>query len=182
MTELEKIAHARTYIENLANGLDPMTGQPVPDAECINNVHVSRYLFYVSDILRQLMENGRISEQKTKAAKAPFFLDREARKHFRYSEEPLLISEITRRINELIQPEKMEKLTCKQLLDWLIQDGFLRIISGIDEKPFRMPTLAGAELGMVAEERLGKTGSYVVVVYDITAQQFILEHLDAVMK
>lgn len=37
MTELEKIAYAKTYIEKLANGINPLTDQPVPDSDSINN-------------------------------------------------------------------------------------------------------------------------------------------------
>ena len=57
MTELEKIAYAKTYIEKLANGINPLTNQAVPDDDLINNVRISRCLFYVSDILRRIVEN-----------------------------------------------------------------------------------------------------------------------------
>ena len=42
MTELEKIDYARRFIEKLANGVDPLTDQPVPDGELVNNVRISR--------------------------------------------------------------------------------------------------------------------------------------------
>ena len=66
MTEVEKIAYAKTYIEKLANGINPLTDQPVPDSDSINNVRISRCLFYVSDLLRQIVENGGVSQRKTK--------------------------------------------------------------------------------------------------------------------
>ena len=117
MTELEKIASAKTYIDKLANGINPVTDQMVPDADVINNVKISRCLFYVSDLLRQVVENGGISQPKAKTAKQPFQLDYEARKQFRYSEIPISISEIAKRMNELIPIENMQKLNYKYLLD-----------------------------------------------------------------
>ena len=108
MTELEKIAYAKAYIESLANGLNPLTGQTVPDTDVVNNVRISRCLFYVSDILRQVIENGGTLQKKTKTAKAPFLLNYAAREHFRYFELPIPISEVANRINELIQPEEMK--------------------------------------------------------------------------
>lgn len=66
MTELEKIAYAKTYIEKLANGINPLTDQPVSDYDSINNVRISRCLFYVSDLLRQIVENGGISQRKAR--------------------------------------------------------------------------------------------------------------------
>ena len=67
MAELEKIAYAKNYIEKLANGINPVTNQAIPDADVINNVKISRCLFYVSDLLRQVVENGGISQSKAKA-------------------------------------------------------------------------------------------------------------------
>ena len=66
MTEVEKIAYTRMYIEKLANGINPLTDQAVPDTDLINNVRISRCLFYVSDLLRQLEDQGGIPIKKTK--------------------------------------------------------------------------------------------------------------------
>ena len=182
MTELEKIAYAKSYMEKLANGLNPLTGQAVPYADIINNVRISRCLFYVSDILRQVVENGGISQRKVKTAKVPFQLDHEARKNFRYSETPIPISEITRRINELTQPEEMKKLNYKSILEWLIQAGFLVVVEEDDGKTARKPTENGERLGIAAEQRQGARGVYTVVVYNKAAQQFILDNLDAAIE
>lgn len=88
MTEVEKIAYARNYIQKLANGIDPLTGKEVPDSDIINNVRISRCLFYVSDVLGQVVENGGISPRKRKGHKQPFQLDHQAREAFRYSQAP----------------------------------------------------------------------------------------------
>lgn len=181
MTELEKIAYAKTYIEKLANGIDPLTNQEVPDDDIINNVRISRCLFYVSDILRQVVENKGISRPKNKSEKVPFQLDYETRKRFEYSEIPISISEIARRINRLIQPEEMKKLSYKQITDWLIQAGFLRLITKDDGRTIRRPTGIGKTIGISTEERQSPTGVYVAVVYDRAAQQFILDNLDAII-
>ena len=66
MTELEKITCAKTYVDKLANGINLLTNQPVSDADSINDVRISRCLFYVADILRQIVENGGISQGKTR--------------------------------------------------------------------------------------------------------------------
>jgi hypothetical protein len=179
MTELEKIAYAKTYVDQLANGLDPLTGQAVPDSEIINNVRVSRCLFYVSDVLRQILENGGFPRREAKAVKAPFQLDYEARKGFCYSAVPLTISELGKRINALIQPETMKKLNYKYILDWLTESGFLKFVPGTNGKMARVPTERGTELGIAVKQRQGSMGTYTAVVYDKAAQQFILDNLDA---
>lgn len=42
MTELETIAHAKSYLEKMANGINPLTGEAVPETDLINQVRISR--------------------------------------------------------------------------------------------------------------------------------------------
>lgn len=182
MTELEKIASVKTYIDKLANGINPLTGQTVPDADIINNVKISRCLFYVSDLLRQTIEEKALSQPKGKPVKQPFQLDYEARKQFRYSEIPISISEIAKRINELIPIENMQKLNYKYLLDWLMESNFLELIPGVNGKMTRNPTRNGTMLGITLEHRESPRGPYSVIVYDLEAQKFILDNLDGVIE
>lgn len=39
-------------------GIDPLTGREVSDEDIINNVRISRCLFYVSDVLKRVIDNG----------------------------------------------------------------------------------------------------------------------------
>ena len=59
MPELQKIAHAKSYIDKLANGVNPLDDTPIPEDDIANNVHLSRCFFLVSDILRQVLETRR---------------------------------------------------------------------------------------------------------------------------
>ena len=58
MTELEKLERARMYLDKLANGIDPLTDQELPDDTMLNNVRLARCFFYAADVLRRVIENG----------------------------------------------------------------------------------------------------------------------------
>lgn len=73
MTELETLERAKMYMEKLANGINPIDGSVIPDENIVNNVRLSRCFFYVSDVLRQVIENGGVTPQK-KIKKEPFSL------------------------------------------------------------------------------------------------------------
>ncbi len=182
MTEIEKIAYARGYIEKLANGINPLNDQPVSDSDLINNVRISRCLFYVSDLLRQVEEQGGIVGKAVKEKKAPFWLDYDARLKFRFSETPIAISEITKRINDLIDAEQMKKISYKHILEWLIELDALTVVTDVNGKSAKNPTPRGEELGISTEQRQGQNDVYTVVVYNREAQQFILDNLDAVVE
>lgn len=54
MTQLEIIARAQMYLEKLANGVNPLTNEEVAENDVVNNVRISRCLFYTSGILKQI--------------------------------------------------------------------------------------------------------------------------------
>ena len=70
MTELEKIERAKMYMDKLANGINPIDDSVVPDEDIVNNVRLSRCFFFVSDVLRQIIEHSGIESEK-KAKKLP---------------------------------------------------------------------------------------------------------------
>ena len=61
MTELEKIAYAKSFIDKLANGINPLEDTPIPEDDIVNNVRLSRCFFYVSDLLRQVYDDRSVS-------------------------------------------------------------------------------------------------------------------------
>ena len=69
MTELETLQRAKMYLDKLANGINPLTDSLLPDSDCVNQVRISRCLFYVSDVLRKLIENGGIIVKPQKSKK-----------------------------------------------------------------------------------------------------------------
>ena len=169
MTELEIMQRAKAYIDQLANGINPIDGTCVADSDVINNVRISRCLFYVSDILKRVIDNGG-SISKKKVAKGPFFLPSEAAKGFRFSKTPITVSEIVKHINSLADSERCCQLKLTSVTTWLIEIGALEV-----------PTERGTELGILTEKRMGQRGEYTVVVYNIEAQRFIIDNIEAII-
>lgn len=185
MTELEKMQRAKMYLDKLANGIDPLTDHIVPETDLVNNVRISRCLFYVSDILRKIIENdgviGKVPKPK-KPAKAPFAITAQELSGFSFSERPIPVSEITRRINDLIDSETMVKLKYTSITTFLMQSGLLAPAETKDGTTTRMPTAQGRNLGIFVEEREGSSGSYSVTVYNTDAQHFLLDHIEAIAE
>lgn len=179
MTELEKIAYAKTFIDKLANGINPLDDTPISDDDIANNVRISRCFFYVSDILRQVYENGGVTKPK-RARKIPFSLTVEQLEKFEYSVDPIPVSEIAQRIHKLVENENMEKISYRQINQWLLNVGMLYLLDTGGKRPVKRPTEEGNQIGMIVETRAGRYGEYQVVLYNEDAQYFILDNLDAV--
>ena len=101
MTELEIMIHAKSYIDSLANGIDPLSGQAVRDDDIVNNVRISRCLFYVSGVLQKVIDNGgEVQREKLKRSQlAEFSLTDEQKLNLKPENSPQTISKIAAAIN-----------------------------------------------------------------------------------
>lgn len=45
--DINLVQHAKDYIDDLAKGVNPLTKQVIADDEVVNNVKISRCLFYI---------------------------------------------------------------------------------------------------------------------------------------
>ena len=66
MTELETMQRAKMYLDKLAQGIDPITNQEVPEDSVLNHVRLARCFFYVSSVLDQVIVNGGVIGQRVK--------------------------------------------------------------------------------------------------------------------
>lgn len=184
MTELEKMQRAKMYLDKLANGIDPLAERNIPEADLVNNVRISRCLFYVSDILRQVIENDGVIGKASKSKKQPkqlFSITAQELCRFSFSEKPIPVSEITRRINDLIDSDVMVKLKHTSITAVLLQGGFLTLMETSNGRTVKTPTAQGESVGISVEEREGPNGRYLTVVYNINAQHFILDNIDGII-
>ena len=179
MTELEKIEYAKSFIDKLANGINPLDDTMIKEDDIVNNVRLSRCFFFVSDILRQVIEAGGIAKKKIKFSRVS--LTPEQLCGVAFSEKPIPISEIANRLNSLRENENMRKISHRDLSNWLISIEMLCEENTADGKTTKRPTAHGNEIGITTEVREGQRGAYTVTVYNRTAQEFIVDNFDAVV-
>lgn len=184
MTELEIMQHAKTYLDKLAHGINPLTNEPVPEEEVVNNVRISRCLFFVSDVLRRVIENGGVEPPKSRERGFfhPFSATAEQLQRFGYSEEPLLVSHIAKRVNDLVETENTKKLTGAAILNWLESVGLVEEVLTETGRKSRRPTAQGNSIGITVQLRNGPVGDYQAVVYDRQAQQFIIDNMESIAE
>jgi len=174
--ELEKLERARLYIEQLANGIDPISGRELPEDSALNQVRLSRCFFYVADVLGQAV----VKEKKAaKIPLLPFALPLELRGQIPV-EPSAMIRHFTDSINALVDPTAMQKLKTTAFTGWLVEQGYLRedLFNG---KRRKVPTEKGRAAGIADEPRQGQFGSYTATLYDENAQRLLVAHLDEII-
>lgn len=187
MTDLEIMQRAKQYIDSLANGYDPLSGRPVKEDDVVNQVRISRCLFYVSGVLQKVIDNGgkvqrRRNPKEPKPQKEPFAVTEEQIAQLKPHAVFLSATKVAGIVNELIDTEKMQKLKTTDLIGWLLSVGMLTEVENEQGKKRRIPTPNGEMLGMKETGFVNEQGVLTqYTVYDKNAQQFIFDNLGAII-
>lgn len=179
MTELETMKRAKMYMDKLAQGMDPLSGQPLPQGCGLDQQRLGRCFSYVSGVLSQVIDNGGVVGKPERTLE--FFLTPAQLAMVPISEQPLRMTEIIDSLHRAAGNPEMKKPSAMRISDWLIAGGFLRKEAAPDGKTRRVPTQAGLALGLTAQLRQSRDGEYVAVYYNANAQRFLLSNLDAIL-
>lgn len=178
MAELEKLQRVKQCIDSLAEGLNPFTGEPLPETDIVNDVRVSRSLFFVSGLLQEQMQG---TAGKNKSKKQAFWLSLEERERVKFSSQPIPASELARRMNDAASRSERKKISYRPITDWLVNVGMLKLSENSIGSQRHRPTDSGKKLGIFVDNRVGQYGSYQVVLYNINAQHFVVDNIDAIV-
>ncbi len=132
--------------------------------------------------------NDRLAKRKERAesgemgrsGKEKFHVTEEQIKNYPTDEAPVPVSEIARRLNDLLpQDSNIEKIYFKTIRDWFVSQNYLEEKKNALGKIFFVPTETGAQNGIVTESRVGKNGeNYDAVLYNGAAQKLVLQHVN----
>ena len=186
MTELEKIAYAKSFIDKLANGINPLDDTPIPEGDIANHVRLSRCFFYVSGILQKEIDRERRKIPKeSKPERLPFTITQEQLKNFGYAPNPISATALARKINWLvredIEQKKIEKFSYRKITQWLLNIGMIEYREWEDGRMKRFPTAEGEAIGLVLADWDNYGRRTPVIYYTEDAQRFIIDNIDAVI-
>lgn len=183
MTELDKLIRAESYIRKMANGINPITDETAPDDDMVNNVRVTRCLYYVSDILRQVIANNGVVEKKPRGSgkKVDFYMTDEQRANFVEFDHPVFLREFVDEINRLTEANNCKKFAARWIRAYFVSIGLLVADPELGSK---YATEEGEKLGIIPELRQSKQSmrSYWVNQYSPEAQRFIIDNIDTIVE
>ena len=167
-----KVNVAIDWIKKLANGINPIDGSYLADNDIVNNVHISRCLFYVAELLE---ETGKRKSSSAKQYEKEFNLTAEELSRVSITDKST-ITLFIKEINKVI-PDNMKPLAVSSVTNWLVRVGYLVEILKSDGHKAKIPSELGKSIGISSEQKSGPNGEYLSVIYDANAQRFILDNL-----
>ena len=177
--DLDKVKVAAVYMARMAEGRNPATNQPI-DNELLNNPNVIRCLYYIGDILNEVIANKGIVGKRAGGKKTEFPV--EVLKQFEYRRDKP-ISHVLKQFQEPLAGENVKRLNPGAINKWLCANGYIeKQVIEESQRECWFPLQKGIDVGMYAEER-GEPGSqYATIMYSSEAQQFLAEHMEEILN
>lgn len=120
--DIELLKRAKSHIDDMSNGINPISKAKVPKDDLINNPRISKCLFYVSRVL-----NDYLVKEERKVQKPKFYLTEDEKKRFTYNGD-LIVSSLARKISDLKTNEDMRNLKCTSITNWLLSLEYLKVV------------------------------------------------------
>lgn len=177
--DMPSLLQAKGYLDALADGMDPVTGQPA-DPDTLSNQNLRSVLHYAALVLA---DNIRVQEIRTKKATRPFFLTEAQLNQLHIKDKPCLVSDIANEVTRV----SGKKLQATWITTWLQEQGYLELKDSV-----RQATDKGEAMGIVTELRMPRlpngqqsenlADGYYVNKYSREAQKFILDHMEDILN
>lgn len=173
MTETEKIEYTRNFVRLLSEGINPLTGEKIPQNELLCHSRISNCLKYVTELLSKMQNMVESVQERPQT----FEESQNITKAFEYSDEPLYIRDFAQRLNNMLLGTSYSKIRYRDITEWLLEIGMLDIEETDLGKPRKTPTELGKELGIIREKKTSGDRVYYVTKYTRPAQEFLVEHV-----
>ena len=179
--DLDKLETAIKYVQRIADGCNPVNNVPMEEDAVLNNPNVIRCMFFIKEVLEEVRRNGGvIGGRKPKQEKAPFPF--EILKEFRY-ERDQSITYLLKQIQTPVEGQDIKKITARTVTDWMKTAGYLTMAYSEEVgKETSMPTVKGKELGIYREVRSVPGNTYLAVIYNQKAQEFVVQNLEKMVN
>lgn len=175
MEDISKFQIAKDWIEKLANGINPITSEPVKEDDIVNDVHISRCLFFV----REMLDKIDTRETGGTRRKRSFWMSASDAEKIVITDACGII-QFTKTINESV-PANMRQLTTVTVIKWLRNNGYLYEALIENNRKTNLPTEKGIKLGIsVLIQQTPEGYERKRVIYDISAQKYMLQNIEAI--
>ena len=159
-------------IEKLANGMNPVDDTMLPEDSPINNIDVTRALYFALTSLK--------TEKKKASRRKDFYIEEDKLANFEFVQDGAYLSQIVEKLNQLIDVNKVKMLSRSKMVRWLVNIGILTTVQTEGRKAKRhMPTEQGLNMGLKIVQLVDRFGTpFDAVKYPVSMQKFILDNLD----
>jgi len=170
-----KLLEAKQLLEKMANGVHPITNQPVDEHHFLQDPRVIRPLFLLLNHLK---------EPNSTRSKAPrkYIITQKQLDAVEFPDHPIGINDFCNRVNEQLDQTVSKKLSGKILNDKLKKLGILSEEQTEEGKKRSVTNDTSASYGISMIERSYNGSPYQQIVFDEMGRDFLLQNLHKLLE
>lgn len=175
--DIEKIEKAKTILQSIASGNNPINGEIIEEENFINDPRLIRMFYFIAEVLDNVTK-GNYSERKI----SEFVITDEQKNKVVFTEGNIGVNEIARCINQQINLLMSKKVTGVVINNGLKRLGILS--EGMDDLGKKRTTTneKSADYGFQLEKRNYNGVEYYMVVIDEKGKRYILDNIEKIAK
>lgn len=195
MEKLQVIQRAKSYMDMLSNGIDPISGELVKNDSTFQQERLQKCFSFVSEILDEIIKtNGIVTLPATEFShgyeavkkKSVFSLNQQQRNSIRVTNNPIIPSAFIKNINSVVDSDNMEKLSLTTINKWLLKQGYLTEskVPTVINKNVKTVTPLSTQIGVIEQTVVDpKTGeAKTQLLFSRQAQEFILDNIESILS
>lgn len=177
INDIEKIGKAKDIILKLANGVNPVDGEEIKHDNVLSDPRMIRCFFYVSEVLENVIKG----EYSKVAKMTKFIITPEQKDSVIFTEGEIGVNEISKCINEHINPLISRKVTGNLINKGLKRMDILTEIENNDGTRRTAINETSHKYGFNEIKRSYDGKEYFQVVANDMGKKFILENIEEIM-
>lgn len=195
MEKLQVIQRAKSYMDMLSNGIDPISGELVKNDSTFQQERLQKCFSVVSEILDEIIRtNGIVTLPATEFShgyevvkkKSVFSLNQQQRNSIRVTNNPIIPSAFIKNLNSVVDSDNMEKLSLTTINKWLLKQGYLTEskVPTVINKNVKTVTPLSMQIGVIEQTVVDpKTGeAKTQLLFSRQAQEFILNNIESILS
>ncbi len=195
MDKLQIIKRAKSYMDMLSNGIDPISEEPVENDSALRQERLQKCFQFVSEILGEIINtNGIVVMSEAESAhgykivkkKAVFSINPKQKMSIRITNCPIVPSAFVKNINSVVNTEIMEKLSLTTINKWLLKQGYISESKEptVVNRNVKTITPLSTQIGIieqtVVDPRTGEAKAQ--MLFSRQAQEFILNNIELIIS
>jgi len=175
-----KLKTACEWIEQIAEGRNPVTHEALEEDSIWNDPAVIRNMYFIRDVMGGVLSNGGTIGRRAPREGKEIIPIGQLIGQFVYREDKT-ISKVINQVYEPVADRNVKKIAVTTVTGWLKAAGFLCERPAPDKQgTISIPTEKGLRLGIRPEERSFNGRTYTAVIYDQSAQEYVVNCLEMI--
>jgi hypothetical protein len=169
-----EIEEAKTVIENIAKGINPVTGEQIEENSFLNDARIVRSFYYLVKILDTANRGSNSSKE--------FIITPEQKSMIVFPQRKIGVNEFSRCMNNVLNVNLSKKVTGVEINKKLKQLGILSEENTQNGKMRTIINEKSIDYGFESEKRSYGGQDYHMVVINDDGKKFLLENIEMLMQ